>query len=611
MQKGAVLVKLPVHEALLKAKSHIKRGEIAKAEILYQKVLKAFPTNKKAKQGLAGLKNLSKTPTNLNVPKEAIEQLVRFYNTGRLDLVIEKAQKLTKIYPEEFVVWNLLGAASAGLGKVVQASQAFKRVIEINPKFADGHNNFGLACHQQGRREEAIKAYTIALKLNPNYASAYNNLGNALKEIGNLEEAIKAYKKALSLEPNYAIGYNNLGNALKDQGKLAEAIKAFNKALHLQTDNAATYNNIGLTLKDQGKLEAAKESFIKALSLKPGYAKAHRNLSTLVKYRPGNPQIESVKQLLKRKETNDGDKCRLHYASAKMKEDIGELEEAFKHFVAGGGLRKKLLSYNLKQDEELFSKIKATANRYESLNLQLAREQINSTPIFILGMPRSGTTLVEQILSCHSKVQAAGELMFLDRYAGKLCKGLQETTPRALLEVRHNYLQELGKISEGYSFVTDKMPQNFLYLGLILKVLPEAKIIHLKRDPAATCWSNFKQYFSALGPGLGFSNDLSDTVGYFKLYSDLMKFWDKKYSNKIYNLNYDNLTNEQEIETKNLINFLDIGWEEACLSPHSKKRSVRTASQLQVRKKVYKGSSSVWRKFEPYLNGIFDELSEP
>ena len=587
----------------------MKRGEMAEAEILYKSVLKAFPTNKKAKQGLAGLKNLPKTSAKLNASQEAIEQLVRFYNTGRLELVIEKAQKLIKILPEEFVVWNLLGAASAGLGKVTQASQAFKRVIEIDPKFADGHNNFGLACQKLGRREEAIKAFTIALKLNPNYARAYNNLGNSLKEIGKLEEAIKAYKKALSLEPKYAAGYNNLGNALKDQGKLGQAITAFNKALQLQDDNAATYNNIGLTLKDQGKLEEAKESFNKALSLKSDYAKAHRNLSTLVKYKRGNSQIKSVDQLLKRTEINVGDKCRLHYAAAKMKEDIGELEEAFKHFVTGGALRKKLLSYNLKQDEKFFSEIKATADTIESLNLQLDFEQINSTPIFILGMPRSGTTLIEQILSCHSKVQAAGELMFLDRLGSKLCRGLQEITSKALLKVRHQYLQELGKISEGNLFVTDKMPQNFLYLGLILKILPEAKIIHLKRDSAATCWSNFKHYFSA--SGLGFSNDLNDTVGYFKLYSDLMKFWDSKYSDEIYHLNYDNLTHEQEKETKKLINFLDIDWENACLSPHSNKRSVRTASQLQVRKKVYKGSSDAWRKFEPYLDGVFDELLKP
>ena len=150
------------------------------------------------------------------------------------------------------------------------------------------------------------------------------------------------------------------------------------------------------------------------------------------------------------------------------------------------------------------------------------------------------------------------------------------------------------------------MPQNFLQIGLILKALPEAKVIHVKRDPAATCWSNFKHYFSA--NGLGYSYDLSDTVNYFKLYQDLMDFWDQQYSDQIYHLDYDKLTVEQESETRKLIEYLKLGWEDDCLSPHKNKRSVRTASQQQVREKVYTGSSQAWRKFEPYLNGAFDEL---
>ena len=199
-------------------------------------------------------------------------------------------------------------------------------------------------------------------------------------------------------------------------------------------------------------------------------------------------------------------------------------------------------------------------------------------------------------------------MVFMDRYSGKLCRGLQNINSEALKMVRHSYLKELDKLSGNYSFVTDKMPHNFLYIGLILKVFPEAKIIHIKRDPAATCWSNFKHYFSA--EGLGYSYDLTDTVKYFKLYFNIMQYWDERYDNKIYHLDYERLTIEQEIETRNLINFLNIGWEDACLSPQTNKRSVRTASQLQVRERVYKGSSRVWQKYSPYLNGIFDELTE-
>ena len=603
------MVKLSVNKALMEARHLVKRGETIKAEKLYNSVLKAFPKNKKAKQGLSDIKKSIQTATSQNPPQGVLDQLIELYRKGSLQLLLEKAQKLTEIYPQEFFIWNLLGVANAKLGKDVKALQAFKRVIEINPNFADGHNNFGLASQQLGKWVEAIDAYKIAIDLNPNYASAYNNLGNVLKKLGNLEEAIQVYKKALTLEPNYGNCYNNLGNALKDLGRLDEAITVFNKALDLKGDNAATFNNIGLTQKDQGKLEEAKESFNRALSLKSDYARAHRNLSTLVKYKLGNPQIKSVDELLERTEISDDDRCRLHYAAGKMKEDTGELQEAFKHFVAGGALRKKLLSYDFKQDEELFVKIKKTALKFESVSLKLSSEKIKSAPIFILGMPRSGTTLIEQILSCHSKVYAAGELVFLDRYSGKLCRGLQNINSEALKMVRHSYLKELDKLSGNYSFVTDKMPHNFLYIGLILKVFPEAKIIHIKRDPAATCWSNFKHYFSA--EGLGYSYDLNDTVNYFKLYFNIMQYWDERYDNKIYHLDYERLTIEQEIETRNLINFLNISWEDACLSPQTNKRSVRTASQLQVRERVYKGSSRAWQKFSPYLNGIFDQLTEP
>ena len=157
-------------------------------------------------------------------------------------------------------------------------------------------------------------------------------------------------------------------------------------------------------------------------------------------------------------------------------------------------------------------------------------------------------------------------------------------------------------------FVTDKMPQNFLYLGLISIIFPEAKIIHVKRDPAATCWSNFRQYFSA--DDLGYSYNLKDTIRYYKLYQDLMDFWYKNLDIEIYDLNYDTLTVHQEQETQQLIKYLELDWEETCLAPQKNKRNIRTASRLQVRRKVYTGSSEVWRKFEPYLDGMFDELLE-
>ena len=266
------------------------------------------------------------------------------------------------------------------------------------------------------------------------------------------------------------------------------------------------------------------------------------------------------------------------------------------------------MEYDRKRDESFFEKTKTTLSKLQQIDFDSGNEPRNLTPIFILGMPRSGTTLLEQIISAHSEVRGAGELKDLGQLGGMISLGNQSASPEKLLEVRKSYLQKLSRLSGGKKFVTDKMPQNFLYIGLISTVFPEAKIIHVRRDPAATCWSNFKHYFSA--DGLGYSYNLKDTVRYFKLYQDLMNFWDKTLDFKIYDLNYEALTVHQEQETKRLIEYLELDWEEACLAPQKNKRNIRTASQLQIREKVYKGSSDVWRKFSPYLNGVFDEFTK-
>ena len=227
-------------------------------------------------------------------------------------------------------------------------------------------------------------------------------------------------------------------------------------------------------------------------------------------------------------------------------------------------------------------------------------------PIFIVGMPRSGTTLVEQIISSHSKVTGAGELNFAAQFGAAIATGVNEANNQSLLDFRHNYLNELQSVSNGNLIVIDKMPQNFRYIGLLAAAFPEAKIVHVKRDPRATCWSNFRQYFTT--NGIGYCYSLDDVVSYYKLYIDLMKFWQSEYSDRIYNLDYEKLTMDQENETRKLIRHLKINWEDACLSPQKNKRRVRTVSQQQVRQKVYKGSSEAWRKYEPFLNGAFDSL---
>ena len=600
------MTKLSVDKALSKAKSHIRNGQIVEAQRLYLNILKVFPENKKAKQGLAKLTKNKLSSTTQDPPRETIEKLVGLYQKGQLKTVVKTAQVIVKDYPNTFILWNILGASAAKIGNLDEAIKAFQKATVIKPDYHEGFYNMGNALKDQGKLERAIVSYSKAIACRPDYAEAFYNMGKAYADQDNFEKAIEAYQKAIKLKPGYVAAYNNIGNLFQDLGRQQDAISSYERAIYIDPEHAKTYKNLANVMSEQGKVEEALSYYKKALEIEPNYAEVHRNISSLVKYEIGDTHMSLISDLLKSPSIKDFDRCHLNYAYAKMNEDIGNFDVAFEKYVAGGIIRQKLLGYDRKRDSQLFKAIERTAPKLRGISLKVDYVKQNITPIFILGMPRSGTTLVEQIISSHSKVKGAGELKILGNVGGLVGIGRKAATHESLLEVRKLYLSELEKISSGKQFVTDKMPQNFLYIGLILNALPEARIIHVKRDPAATCWSNFKHYFST--EGLGYSYNVKDTVFYFKLYQDLMKFWQRQYGSKIYHLDYDKLTIKQELETKKLIEFLELGWENSCLSPQTNKRSVRTASQQQVRKKVYKGSSEAWLKFEPFLNGVFEQL---
>jgi len=633
--------KLSVDRAILTAKSHAKRGEIEAARGLYEVILQSFPSNKRALQGLAALSNAKPSFETQHPPQEIIQKAINLYNQGHLTSVVDKVNTLIEQYPNSFILWNILGAASAQTGKLDQAINAFKSVITIKPNYIEAYNNIGNAYKALGNLDEAIASYNKAISLKADYVEAYYNIGVTYQEQGNLDEAVLYYNKALSLKPDYTEAYYNIGYIFKDQGKLDEAVAAYNKAISLKPDYAEAYYNVGIALQEQGNLNEAISSYKNALSLKPGYTEAyynvgftrqeqgklneaiaaynkalslkpdyaevHRNLSALVKYRPEDPQVALVNELMQKPDLNDDQRCHLHYALGKMNEDLGDLRAAYDNYVAGGKLRKKMLRYDFEKDRLTFDQIKNTAQKLKDFSFNRYMEAATSTPIFILGMPRSGTTLVEQIISSHSKVNGAGELETMTRFGHDLSVGKKIISSENVLQFRKSYLNELEKVSDGFKLVTDKMPHNFQYIGLILKALPEAKVIHVKRDPSATCWSNFKNYFSATG--LGYSYDLEDTLKFFHSYRELMDFWDQQYSERIYHLDYDELTDDQEQETRKLIQHLGLDWEDSCLSPQENKRNVKTTSQQQVRQKIYQGSSQAWRKFEPFINGVFDSLT--
>ncbi len=273
------MAKLSIEQALTKAKSHTKKGEVAEAQVLYGSILKSFPNNKKAQRGLSTLGGGQQSAVERVPPRAIIDQLTNLYNQGKLEVVVEQAQKLTAQYTESAALWNLTGASAIQIGQLDLAIVAFQQVLAIKPNTPEAYSNMGVALKDQGKLDEAIESCNKAISIKPDNPDAYNNIGLALTEQGKVEEAMAAYNKALAIQPDYAKAYNNMGNALKRQGKLDEAIKAYSNALAIKPDYAEAYFNIGFVFEEQGKLEEAIAAYNKALAIKPDYAEAHLNLS--------------------------------------------------------------------------------------------------------------------------------------------------------------------------------------------------------------------------------------------------------------------------------------------------------------------------------------------
>jgi tetratricopeptide (TPR) repeat protein len=564
---------------------------------------------------------------------QALQQGVEAHKAGQVQEADRLYTAILKAQPKHPDANHNMGVLAVGVSKIEQALPFFKTALEANPATAQFWLSYIDALIKLGKLADA-KAVLDQARSKGAKGDGFDKLEQRLKEAvqkpmaaskiaaepqqdqlqsvinlysqGQLQQALRQAETLVQQFPQSAILFNIQGAALKGLGQLGLSVEAYNKALAIKPDYAEAYYNMGNALKDQGKLEEAIEAYNKALAIKPDYAEAHRHLSILTKYTSDTAQICEVEALLQQDDLGDSDRCNLLYTNAKMQEDLGNLSAAYASYVAGGGLRQKLLKYEFVQDEHLFGRIKRTAPKFKDVALNVASEPIKHTPIFILGMPRSGTTLVEQIVSSHTEVTGAGELSYVSQSGTKLVAGITAPTLETVSAFRERYLTELAKRAEGQAFITDKMPQNFRYIALICAAFPEAKIVHVQRNAEATCWSNFKHYFAS--KGLGYSYSLDDTVAYYGLYKDLMHFWSQTYDDRIYNLDYDKLTEDQEPETRRLIEYLGLNWEDACLSPQNNKRSVKTASQQQVRKKVYKGSSQAWRKYESFLNGVFDEL---
>jgi tetratricopeptide (TPR) repeat protein len=527
---------------------------------------------------------------------------------GRLDDAEKSCRQAIALKPDLAEAHINLGNTLQELGRLDEAEKSCRQAIALKPDLAEAHSNLGNTLQELSRLDEAEKSCRQAIALKPDLAEAHNNLGVTLQELGRLDEAEASYTQAIGFKPDYAEAHNNLGNTLKELGRLDEAEASYTQAIALKPEYALAHYNFGITLQELGRLDEAEASYTQAIALKSDYAEAHRMLTSMKKFDVQDEQYSKMLELYLNEEISEEQRCHINFGLAKACEDLGNFEQAYTHYGEGNVLRKKLLNYDINRDVELFKQLKSSYLKIEKNSLEPSSLANKITPIFIVGMPRSGTTLVEQIISSHSQVAGAGELSFVAQFGASIAQGLSDSNTDSLLNFRERYLIKLKNVSKGNLIVTDKMPQNFCYIGLLAAAFPEAKIVHVKRNPAAVCWANYKQYFKS--KNIGYCYAIDDVISYHKLYENLMEFWTNTLSNRVYKLDYEQLTVNQESESRQLIEYLGLDWDENCLSPQNNTRSVATASNLQVRQKVYQGSSEQWKKYEPFLNGAFDYLDD-
>ena len=593
-----------------------------------------------------GNQNLQKLDRNNLV------SIVNDINKGRTDKALVALDKLIKSFPDDALLFNLRGACHEAMNQFDQSIESFNKAVEIHPLYEEALYNLGVVQKKAGKPDDAINSYQRAIGINSQNANAHNNLGNLLTQKGHIKQSIEHLNLALNLNPKFAEAHNNLGLANMELNKLSECINNFLLAIENNPQYEGAYINLGRVYRELNEFDNELNCYKKCLKIKPNASKilvqlgrAYRNrgenklaidcfesslnfnpesysayfeLANRSEYKLNKEQIAKMESFAENDGLNDNDKINLNYALALIYEKNEDSDKLFSSLHRANSLRKKSLNYSLHDDEKRANNVKdfyqGSSNAKE---IKLHEKSKSKNPIFIVGMPRSGSSLIEQILSSHHNVYGGGELQIFRKILNPLLntflnnrESFQEIIKdkNCYESIRYEYLESIDRLDFKEAFFTDKALLNFQYIGLILRALPDSKIIHIKRDAMAICWSNFKTNFAQRG--IAFSNDLNDLVGFYKLYEEQMNFWHSEFPNQIYDLKYESMTKNQTIETKELLNFCNLDWDENCLHFYNNNRSVKTASKDQVRKKIYSGSSDAWKKYKNYLepltNGLVD-----
>jgi len=487
-----------------------------------------------------------------------------------------------------------------------------RKLIKKNPNNSFLHNLCGLALQGNNNLLVAIDYLKKAIDLDPNNIAAKNNLANSYKSIGKLDKAEMLYKRILKEKPDYINAINNYGNLKQLIFDYDNAINLYEKALKIKEDPVILFA-LANAHHAVGNFDKTREIIKKILIKNPKHVSAHKLLSSIVNYEENRDHIKEMENLFNEKDLSDLQTIDLSFALGKAYEDIKNYDKSFQYLEKANKLKKQKIKYDPKIDEKLFNTLIEAFKNFDFKKNEIKGNK--KKIIFICGMPRSGTTLVEQILASHKKVHGAGELVYLQRTIYKNFINEKKFIKQKLIDeinsrynqINADYFNMLSHHNIEKSYITDKAPQNFRWIGLIKIFFPDSKIIHCSRNPKDNCLSLYKNSFAS--SDLDWAYDQKDIANYYNLYLNLMKFWETKLGKFIYEVNYEKLVKNKDDETKKMINYCELEWDEACLNHHeNKKTPIKTVSISQARKPIYQSSVNSNSNYEKYLNEMFSKI---
>jgi tetratricopeptide (TPR) repeat protein len=542
----------------------------------------------------------------------ALNNLANLYRkTDRLNEAEKLLLNALAISPYMAEAHDNLGLLYQQLNDFQKATICHRVAVAIRPNYPEALTNLCLALFTLEEFKESVAIGRKAIELAPDNVSALNNLGIALLETRELEESAAHLSKALEIQPDFPECLCNLGNTMHRLGRINEALDCYKRAIKLKPDYTKAHYNQGITLEDHGDLEQAKESYRAAIRSCPDYGDAHRQLSALVKHTNRDEEVMAMEKLFAEPALDTERRMHLGFGLGKAYKDLGEYDKSFDFILEGNRLKRSMLNYSHDNNTNYFARIKEIFTP-EILSSAGDFPATVPEPIFIIGMPRSGTSLTEQILASHPEVHGAGELTFFNDHSDalhqhpltdpeRIFQKLEQFEPAKL---RGEYIDSIPRDGH-HTRIIDKFPQNFLHLGLIHLTFPEAKIIHIQRNPMDNCLSIFRTYFVS---GHYYSYNLEELGAYYKLYQDLMEHWRAVLPDRVMELQYEDLVNKQEETTRQLLEYCDLEWDAACLSFHKTRRRVGTASNAQVRKPMYKDSLELWKRYEKPLQPLYNAI---